>query len=186
MGQFLLLIQLGLEVPDLPLLLSNGGLDLFLVEVDQLHLVPPLALDLPLQVLQLVLQFNDLCRRLQGRVLGLLDVGESCGDDRLEVIEEDLCLIVVELGLAVLLYECLAVGVVHLAEEVLAELVVLLDGLPPVDLLDDLLLLADVLLQLGPVALEGVVAGYHVEALEPGWGKGYFLSVLRRILLSRL
>lgn len=93
---------------------------------------------------------------------------------------------VIQLGLAVLLDECIAVGVVHLSEELLAKLVILLDGLAPVDLPDDALLLGDVVLQLRPVPFESGVARNHVEALEPALAHTYFLSVFLRILLSLL
>jgi len=66
-----------------------------------------------------------------------------------------------------LLDEGLAVAVIHLAEQLLAKLVIPLDGLPLVDFFDDLFLLVDVFLYLGPVLLEGGVSCDHVESFEP-------------------
>lgn len=82
--------------------------------------------------------------------------------------------------------ERLAVGVVHLTEKFLAEVVILLDGFLLVDLFDDLLFIGYFLLKFISVFLEGGVTGNAAEAFNSKWMFSYFLSTLRLTLLNLL
>lgn len=65
-----------------------------------------------------------------------------------------------------MLDEFLAVCVVHLAEQLFAELVIALNGLAFVDFSDDLLLFVDVLLDLSAVFLKSSVTSNHVKSFK--------------------
>ena len=171
---------------DFPLFLLDASLELGEVVFNELDLIARLVADSVLKFSELLLQLLFLGGWLEGRVLGLLMVLKSLLDDCFEVAEQNLGLVVVQLGGAVLLDELLAVGVVHLAEQLFAELLIALDGLALVYFSDYLFLLVHVLLDLATVFLEGGVARDHVEPFEPAYITSYFLSMLRRILLRRL
>ena len=160
---------------DFPLFLLDASLELGEVVFNELDLIARLVADSVLKFSELLLQLLYLGGWLEGRVLGLLKVLKSLLDDCFEVAEQNLGLVVVQLGGAVLLDELL-----------FAELLITLDGLALVYFSDYLFLLVHVLLDLATVFLEGGVARDHVEPFEPAYITSYFLSMLRRILLRRL
>lgn len=82
--------------------------------------------------------------------------------------------------------ECLAIGIVHLTEKFLAEVVIFLDRFLLVDFFDDLLFIAYFFLKFLSVFLEGRVPGNAAEAFDSKWMFSYFLSTLRLTLLNLL